>query len=82
LHEELSNRFDYDGVFGTALNRFCVQAAVGHPLTVYGKGGQVCLICSHLTFPPELYAVCSLLRASRFKTMHMTEIRWHRLVNF
>jgi len=44
MHEELSNRFDYDGVFGTALNRFCVQAAVGHPLTVYGKGGQVCLI--------------------------------------
>ena len=43
MHEELSNRFDYDGVFGTALNRFCVQAAVGHPLTVYGKGGQVCL---------------------------------------
>lgn len=41
LHEELSNRLDYDGVFGTALNRFCVQAAVGHPLTVYGKGGQV-----------------------------------------
>ena len=41
LHEELCNRLDYDGVFGTALNRFCVQAAVGHPLTVYGKGGQV-----------------------------------------
>ncbi|KAK9274047.1 hypothetical protein L1049_018861 [Liquidambar formosana] len=40
MHEELCNRFDYDGVFGTALNRFCVQAAVGHPLTVYGKGGQ------------------------------------------
>ncbi|KAL9687312.1 hypothetical protein QQ045_031712 [Rhodiola kirilowii] len=40
MHEELSNRFDYDGIFGTALNRFCVQAAVGHPLTVYGKGGQ------------------------------------------
>ncbi|KAK6912816.1 NAD-dependent epimerase/dehydratase [Dillenia turbinata] len=40
MHEELTNRFDYDGVFGTALNRFCVQAAVGHPLTVYGKGGQ------------------------------------------
>jgi UDP-sulfoquinovose synthase len=34
------NRFDYDSVFGTALNRFCVQAAIGHPLTVYGKGGQ------------------------------------------
>lgn len=40
LHEELCNRLDYDAVFGTALNRFCVQAAVGHPLTVYGKGGQ------------------------------------------
>src|SRR3954469_18708259 len=36
----LVNRFDYDDVFGTALNRFCVQAAVGHPLTVYGEGGQ------------------------------------------
>ncbi|KAL1532579.1 UDP-sulfoquinovose synthase, chloroplastic [Salvia divinorum] len=40
MHEELYNRLDYDAVFGTALNRFCVQAAVGHPLTVYGKGGQ------------------------------------------
>jgi UDP-sulfoquinovose synthase len=40
MHEVLCNRFDYDAVFGTALNRFCVQAAVGHPLTVYGKGGQ------------------------------------------
>ena len=39
-HEKLYNRIDYDGVFGTALNRFCIQAAVGHPLTVYGKGGQ------------------------------------------
>ena len=36
----LVNRFDYDEVFGTVLNRFCVQAAIGHPLTVYGKGGQ------------------------------------------
>src|SRR3954447_25949212 len=36
----LVNRFDYDDVFGTALNRFCVQAAIGHPLTVYGTGGQ------------------------------------------
>src|SRR5579883_2880018 len=40
MDELLINRLDYDGVFGTALNRFCVQAAVGHPLTVYGKGGQ------------------------------------------
>jgi UDP-sulfoquinovose synthase len=40
MDELLINRLDYDGVFGTALNRFCIQAAVGHPLTVYGKGGQ------------------------------------------
>jgi UDP-sulfoquinovose synthase len=40
LHEGLVNRFDYDEIFGTALNRFCVQAAIRHPLTVYGKGGQ------------------------------------------
>jgi UDP-sulfoquinovose synthase len=36
----LINRFDYDGEYGTVLNRFLVQAAVGHPLTVYGSGGQ------------------------------------------
>jgi UDP-sulfoquinovose synthase len=40
LHPGLINRFDYDEVFGTVLNRFCVQAAIGHPLTVYGRGGQ------------------------------------------
>jgi UDP-sulfoquinovose synthase len=40
MDEALINRFDYDGVFGTVLNRFCVQAAIGQPLTVYGKGGQ------------------------------------------
>ena len=40
LDERLMTRFDYDEVFGTALNRFCVQAVIGHPLTVYGKGGQ------------------------------------------
>jgi UDP-sulfoquinovose synthase len=40
LDEALINRFDYDEVFGTVLNRFCVQAALGLPLTVYGKGGQ------------------------------------------
>jgi UDP-sulfoquinovose synthase len=40
-HDDLLvNRLDYDQVFGTALNRFCIQAAIGHPLTVYGKGGQ------------------------------------------
>jgi UDP-sulfoquinovose synthase len=36
----LANRYDYDHIFGTVLNRFCVQAALGHPLTVYGLGGQ------------------------------------------
>ncbi len=40
MDEALINRFDYDEVFGTVLNRFCAQAALGHPLTVYGKGGQ------------------------------------------
>lgn len=40
MDELLINRLDYDGVFGTALNRFCIQAAIAHPLTVYGKGGQ------------------------------------------
>src|ERR1700751_269748 len=40
LDEALINRFDYDEVFGTVLNRFCIEAAIGHPLTVYGKGGQ------------------------------------------
>jgi UDP-sulfoquinovose synthase len=38
--ERLCTRFDYDERFGTVLNRFCVQAVIGHPLTVYGKGGQ------------------------------------------
>ncbi len=40
MDEALVNRFDYDEVFGTVLNRFCSQAALGYPLTVYGKGGQ------------------------------------------
>src|SRR5205809_6558909 len=38
--ERLINRFDYDGDYGTVLNRFLMQAAIGHPLTVYGRGGQ------------------------------------------
>jgi UDP-sulfoquinovose synthase len=40
LDEALINRFDYDEVFGTVLNRFCAQAMTGDPLTVYGSGGQ------------------------------------------
>lgn len=38
--ERLFNRFDYDGDYGTVLNRFLMQAAIGHPLTVHGTGGQ------------------------------------------
>lgn len=38
--DRLVNRFDYDGIYGTVLNRFLVQATVGYPLTVYGTGGQ------------------------------------------
>jgi UDP-sulfoquinovose synthase len=40
LDPRLATRFDYDEVFGTALNRFCLQAVIGHPVTVYGRGGQ------------------------------------------
>ena len=40
LDDGLATRFDYDGIWGTVLNRYCVEAAIGKPLTVYGKGGQ------------------------------------------
>ncbi|MGI9058359.1 MAG: NAD-dependent epimerase/dehydratase family protein [Ktedonobacteraceae bacterium] len=40
LDGRLATRFDYDQIYGTALNRFCVQAAVGYPITVYGQGLQ------------------------------------------
>ena len=64
LHPDLMTRFDFDSIWGTALNRFCVQAAVGQPLTVYGKGGQTrgyldirdTMACITLTLdnPPEI----------------------------
>lgn len=64
LHPDLMTRFDFDSIWGTALNRFCVQAAVGQPLTVYGKGGQTrgyldirdTMACITLTLdnPPEM----------------------------
>jgi len=41
LDERLINRFDYDGDYGTVLNRFLMQAAIGYPLTVHGSGGQM-----------------------------------------
>jgi UDP-sulfoquinovose synthase len=40
MDDRFLTRFDYDDIFGTALNRFCLQAVIGHPLTVYGQGGQ------------------------------------------
>ena len=40
LHAALINRFDYEGEYGTVLNRFLVQATIGYPLTVHGTGGQ------------------------------------------
>lgn len=40
LHSDLATRYDYDQIYGTALNRFCVQAAAEYPLTVYGSGSQ------------------------------------------
>src|SRR5581483_4784124 len=40
IDERLINRFDYDGDYGTVLNRFVMQATIGHPLTVHGTGGQ------------------------------------------
>ncbi len=40
MHEQLINRFDYDGDYGTVLNRFLIQGAIGYPLTVHGTGGQ------------------------------------------
>ena len=40
MDERLINRFDYDGDYGTVLNRFLMQAAIGYPMTVHGTGGQ------------------------------------------
>lgn len=40
IDQRLATRFDYDQIYGTVLNRFCAQAVIGHPLTIYGQGGQ------------------------------------------
>jgi UDP-sulfoquinovose synthase len=63
MHPALINRFDYEGDYGTVLNRFLVEAAVDHPLTVYGTGGQtrafihirdsVCCVELAITNPPK-----------------------------
>jgi UDP-sulfoquinovose synthase len=41
LHENLINRYDYDGDYGTALNRFIMQSTIKYPLTIHGSGNQV-----------------------------------------
>jgi UDP-sulfoquinovose synthase len=81
LDSRLINRFDYDGDFGTVLNRFIVEAVVGHPLTVHGSGGQMrafiniqdTVRCIQLALetPPE--------RGSRVRILNqMTEV--HRVL--
>ncbi|WP_300073251.1 NAD-dependent epimerase/dehydratase family protein [uncultured Ruegeria sp.] len=71
LDERLINRFDYDGDYGTVLNRFLMQAVVGHPLTVHGTGGQTrafihiqdtvkCLALA-VENPPEKYGKVAIL---------------------
>jgi len=40
IDDRLATRFDYDQIYGTVLNRFCSQAVIGYPLTIYGQGGQ------------------------------------------
>lgn len=47
MDERLTNRFDYDGDYGTVINRFLMQAAINYPLTVYGTGGQT-RACIHI----------------------------------
>lgn len=56
---ELINRFDYDGDYGTVLNRFFMQAAIGYPLTVYGTGGQ-CRAFIHIQNSVEAIALSVL----------------------
>ncbi len=82
----LINRYDYDGVFGTALNRFIVQAAVGHPLTVYGKGGQTRGFLDirdtvHLTPSPDGGSLRANFKGSR-KRVHSLSAECPSLVNF
>src|SRR5438270_3304670 len=78
IDPRLINRFDYDGDYGTVLNRFLMQAAVGYPLTVHGTGGQtrafihiqdtVRCVELALTHPPA--------RGERVKVMNQTTECW------
>ena len=53
MHPDLINRFDWEGDYGTVLNRFLVEAAVGHPLTVHGTGGQTRAFMLAIQHPPK-----------------------------
>jgi len=81
MDEALINRFDYDEVFGTVLNRFCAQAITGDPLTVYGSGGQtrgfldirdtvrcIELACLHPAKPGEFRVFNQFTSVFRFST--------------
>lgn len=75
LDPRLATRFDYDQIYGTALNRFCVQAAAAYPLTVYGQGQQ---IRGYLNLRDTLrcieLAINSLPRAGEYRVFNqMTE---------
>jgi len=79
LDEALINRFDYDEVFGTVLNRFCAQAAVGHPLTVYGRGGADPRLpgsSGHRAVHRDcVYESCGSRRMPRIQSVHRAVFR-------
>ena len=67
LSEKLINRFDYDGIYGTVLNRFIVQAVNKYPLTVYGSGGPRAFI--HITDTTR--CIWLAIKNSKFKNNRM-----------
>jgi len=70
LHRDLRTRFDYDGVFGTVLNRFAVQAAVGYPLTVYGKAARRAACWTSATRSPVSSWPVSIRQNRRVSSLH------------
>ncbi|KAL3500749.1 hypothetical protein ACH5RR_039842 [Cinchona calisaya] len=91
MHDEQCNRFDYDGVFGTALNSFCVQAAVGHPLTVSMAKGARENLAAYLLYPRVLarlgsfFEPCFSLHAllvptAQNKPMEYSQVVRHRFL--
>jgi UDP-sulfoquinovose synthase len=71
LDPGLATRLDYDDVWGTVLNRYCVQAAIDHPLTVYGKGGQT----------RGFLDIRDTLRCIELATIHPAEAGEYRVFN-